>query len=118
MTCSSVTFVNKQSTKTVTESVGDINNNNQLKNNWLINLYDIEIPTNIAPIVAYGPKFSYNAKIEKSDIIDTIKNVESTPKFLEFNNKQSDDNSNKNSENYLENSDQITKIKNFRNKII
>ena len=79
-----------------TNNVTDMNKktNNNHKEKWFINLTNIEIPKNVTNTVALGSKFSFNTNINQNDIIDIIKNMEATFKYMKHLEKQQSDNFN------------------------
>ena len=67
------------------------NNNNELshlKSKWFINLSNREIPNKVMDLVSLGDGFSYVDSINKSDVIDTIKNFEHTIQNIEYHNNR------------------------------
>ena len=58
---------------------------NTNKDSWFRNLSDLQISSDVVDIVSLGPNYSVPQKISKQDVIDTIKNVESSLLSLDIN---------------------------------
>ena len=91
------------------------------KDSWLRNLSHLQIPSDIVNIVSLGPNYCAPPKISKQDIIDTIKNVESSLLSLDINSDLKNEIREKVTNNIMHNFNKDTHIsmedRNFVNKL-
>ena len=91
------------------------------KDSWFRNLSDLQIPSDVVDIVSLGPNDSVPQKISKQDVIDTIKNVESSLLSLDINSDLKNEIREKVTNNIMHNFNKDTHIsmkdRNFANKL-
>ena len=91
------------------------------KDSWFRNLSDLQILSDVVDIVSLGPNYSVPQKISKQDVIDTIKNVESSLLSLDINSDLKNEIIEKVTNNIMHNFNKDTHIsmedRNFANKL-
>ena len=84
------TKLNHVHKKKFTSLLPPINTTSVDKSSWLKNFSDTSLPNNVVDVVSLGPNYSQGSIVSNSDILFTVKNVESVLYNLDVDNSQKD----------------------------